>query len=253
MAGNKKVVPGFGLIIIGTEILSGSRKDAHFQNALKLVGKHGYEIHYSLVIPDDPEMIISKLKWAFERPEALFCFGGIGATPDDHTRQCAAKAAGLPFGPLQEAVSVIEEKYAERAYPIRVKMAELPLPCELIPNPVTGVAGFTLQKHHFLPGFPEMAKPMMKWILQNCYEKGTSKVTKSLIVSGVSEGEMVPLMQTFVHDFPQIYFFSLPSMNKDKEHKVRLGVIGLKEEAERAFGELAARLDKEKFPWKPEK
>lgn len=248
----KKSVPGFGLLIIGTEILSGSREDAHFKTALELVSSAGYQIRYSLVLPDDPEMIVAKLKWAFQRPEALFCFGGIGATPDDYTRQCAAKAAALPIERHPEAVQVIEEMYGERAYPIRVRMAELPKDCDLIPNPVSKVAGFSLEKHHFLPGFPEMAKPMMEWILENCYEKGDGKITKALIVQGVSEGEMVPMMEQFVSSHPEVYFFSLPMLSRDKESKVRLGVIGLKDEALKSFNDLTALLDKNKFPWKQE-
>lgn len=247
----KKNVPGFGLIIIGTEILSGSREDAHFQKALSLVKAQGYEIKYSLVIPDDPKVIVDQLKWAFARPEALFCYGGIGATPDDFTRQCAAEAAGLPVERHPEAVAVLEEMFGERAHPIRVRMAELPKDCDLIPNPVTKVAGFSLDKHHFLPGFPEMAAPMMEWILENCYEQVEGKITLSLMVQA-SEGEMVPMMEAFVEAHPELYFFSLPLLTQNQEKKVRLGVIGLAEAAEKGFNDLTTELDQMKISWQKE-
>ncbi len=247
----KKRAPGFGLIIIGSEVLSGRKEEAHFKNALRLLSAQGYEIKYSVVIPDDAELILSKLRWAMARPEALFCFGGIGATPDDLTRQCAAQAAGLPLKKHPEAVRVIEKMYGKRAYPIRIRMAELPKGSELIPNPLTKVAGFSVGKHHFFPGFPEMALPMMEWVLKKRYKKGEGRITQALVAEA-SEGEMVPMMEQFVAAHPEVSFFSLPMMKQNQESHVRLGVVGLPKEAAAAFQHLTALLDQNKFPWKKE-
>ena len=44
-----------------------------------------------------PARITADLKDAFASGDLVFSCGGIGATPDDHTRQCAAAALGVPL------------------------------------------------------------------------------------------------------------------------------------------------------------
>jgi len=85
----------FGSLIIGDEILSGKRQDKHFPKVITLLRARGLELGWSMVLPDDPEVITAVLTSTLARDDIVFCFGGIGATPDDHTRQCAAKAAGV--------------------------------------------------------------------------------------------------------------------------------------------------------------
>jgi molybdopterin-biosynthesis enzyme MoeA-like protein len=48
-------------------------------------------------------------------------------------------------------------------------MADFPQGVALIPNPVNRVPGFSLGHHHFFPGFPDMAWPMLDWVLATHY------------------------------------------------------------------------------------
>ena len=99
----------------------------------------------------------------------MFSFGGIGATPDDHTRQAAAAALGVPLERHPEAVAEIEARFGADAYPHRVLMAEFPAGASIIPNPFNRIAAFSVRDHHFLPGFPQMAWPMLDWVLATHY------------------------------------------------------------------------------------
>ena len=90
----KSAPKGFGLIIIGSEILDGRIQDKHFENTRRLLSERNHAMHYSMILKDDPGLILEKLQWAMKREESFFCCGGIGATPDDYTRQCAADATG---------------------------------------------------------------------------------------------------------------------------------------------------------------
>ncbi|MGI9133628.1 MAG: molybdopterin-binding protein, partial [Rhodoferax sp.] len=85
----------FGLVIIGDEILSGKRADKHLAQAIDLLGARGLTVAYAHYVGDDPQRIRATLAQAFASADTLFSFGGIGATPDDHTRQCAAQALGV--------------------------------------------------------------------------------------------------------------------------------------------------------------
>jgi molybdopterin-biosynthesis enzyme MoeA-like protein len=85
----------FGLIIIGDEILSGKRADKHLPKTIELLAARGLQLDYADYVGDSPDRITASLKRAFASGDVVFSTGGIGATPDDHTRQCAAKALGV--------------------------------------------------------------------------------------------------------------------------------------------------------------
>ena len=85
----------FGLIIVGDEILSGKRQDKHLPKVIELLSARGLALSWARYIGDERPGITAALRDAFASGDAVFCCGGIGATPDDHTRQCAAAASGV--------------------------------------------------------------------------------------------------------------------------------------------------------------
>jgi molybdopterin-biosynthesis enzyme MoeA-like protein len=159
----------FGALIIGDEILSGKRQDKHFAKVIEVLKGRGLALAWAEYLGDDPQRIVATLKRTFATDDIVFSFGGIGATPDDHTRLCAAAAAGVPLARHPEAVAQIEARFGKDAYPKRILMAEFPLGAATVPNPYNRISGFTWKQHYFLPGFPEMAWPMMEWVLDTLY------------------------------------------------------------------------------------
>ncbi|NOS97280.1 MAG: competence/damage-inducible protein A, partial [Methylotenera sp.] len=135
----------FGIYIIGDEILSGKRQDKHLSKTIELLSARGLQLAWASYLGDISAQITASLKASMERNQQngdiVFSFGGIGATPDDFTRQCAADAAGVPLVRHAGAVANIEAQYGEGAYPKRVLMADFPQGAALIPNPVNRVAG----------------------------------------------------------------------------------------------------------------
>ena len=83
---------GFGAIIIGDEILRGKRQDKHFARLIELLAARGLRLDWADYVGDSPDRITATLRRTFAGADVVFSFGGIGATPDDHTRQCAASA-----------------------------------------------------------------------------------------------------------------------------------------------------------------
>ena len=82
----------FGLIIIGDEILNGRHTDAHFAFVKKALLERGLRLAWVEYIADVADEITARLQRSFSEGIPVFVTGGIGATPDDHTRQAAAKA-----------------------------------------------------------------------------------------------------------------------------------------------------------------
>lgn len=232
----------FGTIIIGSELLSGKRVDKHFPHVVSTLAQHGLELSWSQIIVDDPALVTRTLRRTFADRDIVFCFGGIGATPDDHTRQCAAAATDVSLVRHPEAVREIEARFGEQAYPNRILMAELPAGSTLIPNPYNRIPGFSLRDHHFMPGFPQMAWPMLDWVLQTYYSAAFRAPSQELrlVVDGVPESQLLDVMRELVNRFPAVSFSSLPSFRGDHP-RIEFGLRGAAATAARDWLESALR------------
>ena len=250
----------FGLVIVGDEILSGKREDKHLNKVIELLRGRGLQLAWSHYIGDDRDALIELYRRTFAGSDTIISCGGIGATPDDHTRQAAAAALELAIELHPDAAVLIAERCAEMARQgrgsadmstpenkQRLKMGEFPSGAAIIPNPFNRIPGFSIRNHWFLPGFPVMAWPMIEWVLDTHYAQHFNShrsVERSLIVFEVAEALLTPLMEEVEHRFPGVHSFSLPSVGDGADGKparrhVELGVRGAEASIiERAFGEL---------------
>ncbi len=241
--------PGrIGLIIIGDEILSGKRADKHMPKLIELLHERGLQLGYADYVGDSPDRITATLQRAFASNDLVFSCGGIGATPDDHTRQCAAKALGVEMVLHGEAEALIRQRMQDTAkeqglvyehdHPNnihRLNMGVFPIGAQIIPNPYNKIPGFRCVGEaggavHFVPGFPVMAWPMMAWVLDHHYRhwfRTQAWVEKSVIVFGAMEAALTPLMQTIESAHQDVKVFSLPSVDHPEYGRhIELGVKG---------------------------
>ncbi|MFK7962736.1 MAG: competence/damage-inducible protein A [Burkholderiaceae bacterium] len=232
-----------GLIIIGDEILSGRRQDKHFPKVLELLQARGLALNWTMTMGDDRPRLTRLLKESFATDDLVFCCGGIGATPDDHTRQAAAAALGesLSLHP------VARERISERCRTMaaegngsadmttpenlqRLKMGEFPVSATIIENPYNRIPGFTVVDHHFVPGFPVMAWPMIESVLDERYAHLHHQDTlaeASFFALGLPESRITPALEQAERDFTQVKVFCLPSSSADPLRRhLELGVKG---------------------------
>ena len=235
----------FGAIIIGDEIMSGKRQDKHMATVISTLRERGLELSWCQYLADEPELITATLKRTFAGPDAVFSFGGIGATPDDHTRQCAADASGVALVLHPDADTEIRARFGGDITPQRLRMGEFPIGSRIIPNPYNRIPGFSCGHHHFLPGFPQMAWPMMAWVLDNHYREHFatgSSAEKAIIVRGAGESMLIDLMNACLARYPGMKVFSLPHMS-DTDRYIELGVRGDATQVEAALSELKAGVE----------
>lgn len=235
---------GFGLLLIGDELLSGKRQDRHFPHMLETLAARGLEVAWVRLVGDDRERLTCTLRETFASGDIVFSFGGIGGTPDDVTRECAAAALGRGVVRHPEAMKILEERFGADIGPHRVRMAELPEDAVLIPNPVNRIPGFSLQDHHFLPGFPNMAWPMAEWVLDTRYAdlvNTSPPVEQRVIVEGAPESMLIPLMEEILATHPGLKLSSLPSTTR--QGLIELGVRGETAAVQSAHRVLLAGLD----------
>lgn len=238
-------MPAIGLIIIGDEILSGKRQDRHLANANALLKPRGLALSWVQILGDEPNRLEATLRRSFASSDIVFCFGGIGATPDDRTRQSAAAALGFPIERHPQAVKEIEAQFGEAAYPQRIRMAEYPKGAEIIPNFYNRVPGFSIQRHHFMPGFPMMSQPMMEWVLDNCYSDlfAEQRVEHAVLIADGQESEWIEFMEAFEKQFPELRLFSLPKIDEDGRRFIELGVEGFAQDVERGMEVIKQELE----------
>ena len=257
----------FAIIIIGDEILSGKRADKHLPKAIELLGARGMQLAYADYVGDDKARITATLARAFaaarDSGDVVFSCGGIGATPDDHTRQCAAAALGVELALHPEAKALITERMKdtakEQGVPFdadrhdnihRLNMGVFPVGAQIIPNPYNKIPGFTCKAGqgavHFLPGFPVMAWPMMEWTLDALYphlHQKSAYIEKSIIVSGSMEATLTPLMEAIEAAHTGVKVFSLPSVDHPTYGRhIELGVKGTPAMIDLAYPALLAGL-----------
>ncbi len=245
---SNSTMPAIGLIIVGDEILSGKRADKHMPKVIELLGSRGLALSWARYVGDDRPSITNALRDAFASADVVFSCGGIGATPDDHTRQCAAAALGVELALHPEAKVLIQERMQdvarEQGVPYepdrddnvhRLNMGVFPVGASIIPNPYNKIPGFTCHGPgggavHFVPGFPVMAWPMIEWVLEQRYAHLFSRVAReerSVIVFGAMEAALTPLMEAIEAKHPGVKVFSLPSVDHPQWGRhIELGVKG---------------------------
>ena len=237
-------MPHFYAVIIGTEILNGRRQDKHFAFVKEALEKRGMTLYASLIVKDDAALIRRTFDYVKADPQAvMFSFGGIGSTPDDLTRELAAEVfTGEPLQRHPQFAHDIVERFGDEAYPHRIRMAELPQGAQLLKNPVNNMSGFHLQaRYFFMPGFPDMAHPMVEEALTRFFPQNADTYRRTLLAQ-TSENTLIDVMQTVA---PELEFSSLP-MLKNGRPSVEISVAGkTRSEVDAAFTRFTEFLQRE--------
>ncbi len=219
----------FGALIVGDEILSGRREDKHLSRVIAALESRGLALAWAHYIGDEPARIVAEIRAAAASGDTVFSFGGIGATPDDHTRQCAADALGVPLALHPQARVLIEQRAVEMAaekgltldvggadHQRRLQMGMFPVGAAIIPNPYNRIPGFSVGRLHFMPGFPVMAHPMLDWLLDTLYAVESAaggRTLRAVRVRGTNESALIPVFERIEKRFPGVLTFSLPSVD----------------------------------------
>lgn len=242
-----------GALIIGDEILVGKRQDKHFSVLVAAMARRGLRLSFCEYLADDPPLLTATLKRTFASGDIVFSYGGIGATPDDHTRQCAADALGVPLVLHADAEAEIRSRFGVEITPQRLEMGRFPSGARIIPNPVNRVPGFSIHDHHFVPGFPQMAWPMVEWVLDERYAHlhNTHRLKEaSIFVYEAGESMLIDLMVATEAKWKGLKVFSLPTMGRDGSRgHIELGVRGDPSEVSGAIEEIRAEVTRRGHPF----
>lgn len=220
----------FGAVIIGDEILSGRRADKHLPKLIELLGVRGLKLGWARYVGDDAPRLVETLRQTFASGDIVFSFGGIGATPDDRTRQSAAAALGVNLALHPQAEALIRERFGNDINAHRLQMGMFPAGAEIVPNSYNRIPGFSIRNHFFVPGFPVMAWPMIEWVLDTRFRAlhhADDYVEEAITVWDAYEGQLIDLMETVTACYPEATLFSLPTGAAPGERRsIELGMKG---------------------------
>ncbi len=245
----------FGAIIIGDEILSGKRVDRHFVKMAELLSARGLRLAWVEYLGDERLRIAATLRRSLAAGDVVFSFGGIGNTPDDHTRQAAAAALDVDLVLHPDAEREIRARFGAEITDVRLLLGTFPRGVDIIPNPFNRIPGFRVRDHHFLPGFPQMAHPMAEWALDTFYAglfHYRAMVGKAFLLTGANayESALLDLMERIVAEFPTLRLFSLPSMSDEGQRRyLELGVEGDPVVVDQAMAAMREEVERRGIDW----
>lgn len=242
-----------GAIIIGDEILSGKRQDKHFAKVIELLNARGMPLDWAQYLGDDRARLTEVLRRSFATGDIVFSFGGIGVTPDDHTRQAVAAALGVDIALHPDAEREIRARFGGETTPQRLMLGEFPIGSEIIPNPYNRIPGFSIRNHFFLPGFPVMSWPMMEWVLDTRLAHLHHLVPReeqAIVVYEAPESALLDLMNRITRDYPKATLFSLPSFGGEGVRRhIELGVRGEPASVAKAMEEIRTEVTRLGYEW----
>lgn len=245
----------FGLVVIGDEILSGKREDKHFQAVARMLAARGLRLSWVEYLGDDRERLAATFKRTMAAGDVVFSCGGIGNTPDDHTRQAAAAALGVGLEVHPQGVEEAKVRFGDDMTPQRLQLVTFPAGSDIIPNPFNRIPGFMASEHYFVPGFPQMAHPMIEWALdsfyRDCFRPIDATVEKAFLLTGpmAYESALLDLMERIVAAYPTLRLFSLPSIAGTERRHLELGVEGAPDLVGQAMEDIRQEVESRGISW----
>ncbi len=157
------------VLAIGTELLLGQIVDTNSAWIGEQLAVAGIDSHLQVKVGDNQGRIVTAIRQALARSEALICCGGLGPTQDDITRDAIAEVLGEPLEPDEAVAARIEELFAARGRAMSVnnlRQAEVPRGATVIPQ-VRGTAPGLIcrlgdRTIYAVPGVPHEMREMVE-------------------------------------------------------------------------------------------
>ena len=225
--------PEAWILSIGNELLIGRIVNTNASWLAKMLSVLGFNVRRIITVPDELDDIVEELRRAIGRARVVITTGGLGPTYDDRTLEAVGAATNRPLAVDDAAREMVERFYSQKGLPMtpeRLKMAMLPAGSKPLPNPVGAAPGVALEHEGTLivslPGVPaemqaiftEYVVPLLRRIAP---ERHLAEC--SVLVSGVPESELAPVLARLAKENPSAYIKSHP-----KGHEIRGPILDVR-------------------------
>ena len=123
------------VVAVGTELLLGEVVDTNSARIGEHLALAGIDCHFQTRVGDNIERIVSALRIALDRSDAVLVCGGLGPTPDDVTREAISAVMGVPLERDPEMVERIRGVFESRRRDMassNARQADLPVGARFI-------------------------------------------------------------------------------------------------------------------------
>ena len=181
------------IVAIGTELLLGQIADTNSQWLGEQLAANGIASHFHQHVGDNHERIISALRIALSRSDAVIICGGLGPTQDDITRSAVAEIMGVSLVRQDFLVERISAMFASRGRPMtenNLLQADVPEGATIIDQTRGTAPGLICpvgaQVIYCVPGVPyEMSDMFTRAILPDLIARSQAEGNTSVIASRV--------------------------------------------------------------------
>lgn len=192
---------------VGTELLLGQITNTNARDISRALASAGIDVYFHTVVGDNLDRMVTTLRQALERADAVIVTGGLGPTPDDITREAVAAVMGAELRrdpALEKKIRAIFDRMGRTMPASNLRQADLPRGAQPI-APEGTAPGFMIEidsKLLFaLPGVPwEMHAMLHKSVMPLLHERagGQTIVSREVIVVGLGESRTHELIQDIV-------------------------------------------------------
>lgn len=207
-----------GILIIGSEVLSGKVADQNSPYLVRELRALGVEVQRILTIPDDLAVIAREVRELSQAYDLVFTTGGIGPTHDDLTIAAIAQAFGrrVVCHPLLEAV--LRRHFGPKITAAELKMAEIPEGGELAGEGELTFPVLVVRNVYIFPGIPEALCRKFERIRERFREE---PFALRRVFLRCEEGEIAEDLHVVLRQFPGLQLGSYPILH-NPEHTVML-------------------------------
>lgn len=207
-----------GILIIGSEVLSGKVTDENSPYLVRELRGLGVEVRRILTIPDELPVIVRDVRELARDHDLVFTTGGVGPTHDDLTIAAIAQAFARPVvrHPLLEAV--LRRHYGEAITPAQLRIADVPEGSRLVGEGDIGFPVVALENVFIFPGIPESVRRKFGRIREEFRE---APYILRRIFLRCDEGEIAAELYRALDRFPALQLGSYPILHQP-DHRVLL-------------------------------
>lgn len=210
------------LLLIGDEILNGSREDLNAHFIIKKISKKNRVLSNILIVGDNDKKIIEGIQFLLQVSDFIITSGGLGLTPDDITLRTIAKGLKRKVIKSDKARNFVEKSLNKLNKQIKENLIENFSVCiegaEIMENKA-GVAPIEKIRIRnkvlfILPGVPEeFSRAFFNYVLPEIAE---GKSSKEIALSvNCSESDIVDLLDRLEKEF-SVKTASYPPISRNR-------------------------------------
>lgn len=157
------------VLAVGTELLLGQIVDTNSSWIGEQLALAGIDCHFQVKVGDNQVRIVTAIRQALARSDAVICCGGLGPTKDDITRESIAEVLGVPLDLDEDIAAWLEAWFAGRGRRMpmnNLRQAEVPRGATIIPQTRGTAPGLICRlgdrSIYAVPGVPHEMREMVE-------------------------------------------------------------------------------------------